>query len=916
MFNKKIIAFILPVIVLLACNPTRNRRINREWHTLTGHYNVYFNGEQKFIDASDALEKSHKDDFSKILEVFPYGDEASAKAGGGQYDEVLKKASLSIQNHTVGRYTDDSYLLMGKSHYFKRDYYAALEVFQYINSKYKNDGLRPVSTAWICKCYVGLKKPDEAEAVMGLLLSEVGPKTSKGKEVKPSLLKRFFKVVPKDDYREIYATAADIAIKQDRYAIGLERMKMALKFASRKPDKIRYTYIIGQLYQAIDSSELSKQYFTKILGMLAPYDFEFNAILNIAKVYDANDKKSVKKVRRSLRRMLKDDKNDGMYDQIHYELGNLELKQKNLPEAIKQYKLSAAKSTTNNFQKSMAYLALGNLYLDIPEYKLAQAYYDSTATTLPKTYKHYQKIIDKKNVLSELISNYIIIETEDSLQRLSKLSKEELEKKIDQWIASKKAEEAAMSKANKERKRNEELLKLNQNAGGNTNINANFGGGSAQWYFYNPTLMASGRADFFSNKKWGNRTNEDYWRYSAKEKERKQDEPGNAEGKTDKDKDKDKTEEKSKEQKTDDGAPDTSAAPTKNAIAGERGDWIKNVPFTKDEYQRSVEKMIDAYFALGLVYDEKLLDYKEAITAYENLNKKFIKNKYEPEALYRLYKANNQLSRKEKAAENRSKLINDYPESPYALILQNKAINNAENETNKEVLRLYEDMYALYQAGSYDLVKQKKNEADRKFPGNAIQAKFDLLNTLAIGKTDSLSIFKTNLEEIVKSYPKSPESERAKLILDYIKKQQTASVPDSVKQMLEPEFTIEEAGQAYYYVFASKADKLDMNEYVAKITKYNDEFHQFDNLRANTYVSNDGYQMLLIRQFKESKVAVDYYRSAEIRNMVKKVLGFEGQYVHFVITVNNFKKVMKESKTDLYVKLFNDYLSKSTQQKP
>ncbi len=897
-------------LVALACNPTRNRRINREWHTLTGHYNVYFNGEQKFIDAIDALEKGHKDDFSKILDVFPYGDEAAAKGGSGQYDEVMKKASLSIQNHTVGRYTDDSYFLMGKAHFFKRDYYAAIEVFQYINSKYKNDGLRPVSTAWICKSYVGLKKYDEAEAVMGLLLSEVGPKTSKGKEIKPSLLKRLFTIVPKDDYREIYATAGDIAIKQDKYAIGAERMKKALSFATRKQDKIRYTYILAQLYQAMDSAALSKQYFTEILGMLAPYEFEFNAILNIAKVYDVNDKSSVKKIRRSLRRMLRDDKNDGLYDQIHYELGNLEYKQKNIPEAIKQYKFSVAKSTTNTFQKSMSYLALGDLYLNIPEYKLAQAYYDSTATTIPKTYKHYQKIIDKKNVLSELISNYVIIETEDSLQRLSKLSKEDLEKKIDQWIAAKKAEEAAMSKAEKERKKNEELVKLNQNNAGNTNINSNFGAGAAQWYFYNPTLMASGSADFFSQKKWGNRVNEDFWRYSAKQKEGRTPD-GEDEGEK-----KDKDSSGVSAQDTSKDAAGEQVTDGKKEITGERGAWVKDIPSNAEEFERSVNKVIDAYFALGLVYDEKLLDYVEAIRAYESLNSLFPKNKYEPEALYRLYKAYNNTGKKDKAADARTKLINDYPESPYALILQNKAVGNAGDETNKEVVRLYEEMYAAYQAGLYQEVKAKKMEADRKFSGNSMQAKFDLLQTLAIGKTDSVSVFKANLEDIVKTYPKTPEAERAKLILDYIKRMATASLPDSVKQVMEPDFVVEEQGQNYYYVFASKLEKLDMNELVAKITRYNDEFHQFDNLRANTYISNDGYQLLLVRQFKESKVAIDYFKSAETRNMVKKSLAYDGPYISFVITVSNFKKMMKENKTDAYLKVFNDYLSKTNQQKP
>src|SRR5690606_26678913 len=156
---------------------------------------------------------------------------------------------------------------------------------------------------------------------------------------------------------------------------------------SKKPQKIRYTYILGQLYLNQDSIKQATKYFSKILSMTSPYEFEFNASINIARAYDPNDKASVKRVRKSLKRMLNDDKNDGLYDQIHYELAKLEQKEKNMPEAIKQFKLSVAKSTKNQNQKALSYLALANIYLDIPEYKLAQAYYDSTATTISRDYK-------------------------------------------------------------------------------------------------------------------------------------------------------------------------------------------------------------------------------------------------------------------------------------------------------------------------------------------------------------------------------------------------------------------------------------------------------------------------------------------------------------------------------------------------
>ncbi|MFN9520487.1 MAG: hypothetical protein ACK574_12285, partial [Bacteroidota bacterium] len=72
----------------MSCSPTRDRRINRAWHSLTGHYNVYFNGEQKMIEARQTLAGSHPNDFTKVLDVFPYGDDNSAKGVSGVMDEI------------------------------------------------------------------------------------------------------------------------------------------------------------------------------------------------------------------------------------------------------------------------------------------------------------------------------------------------------------------------------------------------------------------------------------------------------------------------------------------------------------------------------------------------------------------------------------------------------------------------------------------------------------------------------------------------------------------------------------------------------------------------------------------------------------------------------------------------------------
>lgn len=898
-------------VLSLSCNPTRDRWINRNWHTLTGHYNVYFNGEKKFNDAMETLEKGHQDDFTKLIEVFPYGDEAAQKGISGTMDDVTKKASLTIQLHNIGNFTDNAYLLLGKAQYFKRDYFAALEPFQYINAKYKDKGLRPVATSWVAKCYMGLNKEGEAEAIMGLLMNEVDPIQLKGKLANaPTTQVK----ITNEDKSEIYATAAFIALKQKNYSKAIEKLTVANDFESRKPRRIRYTYLLAQLYQLQGKTKESNKYFKKILGMIAPYNFEFNASINIARSYDSTDKSAVRKVRRSLKRMLNDDKNDGLYDQIYYELGNLEKKERNLPMAVKYYKLSASKSVKNLNQKGLSFLSLATIYLEQPEYKLAQAYYDSAAGSFKKDYIDYDAIMAKKTVLSELISNLIVIETEDSLQKLSKLSKDQLEKKIDEWILAQKTASDIKAKADKKQKEIDKSNELNQSAPAPSPA-AGFGGDAANWYFYNPAIIASGSQEFFSNKKWGQRANTDYWRIAAKEKEIPPPDP-NAVSPT-------KSKSDSSSNDKSDSSSDTQEKRTdvKNTISSNRKAWIANVPFTDEELQKSNEKILEAYYNIGLVYDEKLNDQREAANSFNDLLKRFEGNKYEPEVLYRLYKiySKHKLTLS-KAEECKSKLIAKYPQSPYALILQGKGTKTADSDPNKEVNRFYEKMYDVYENANYVEVKKMYLEARKKFPGNTIQAKFELLNAIAIGKSETLDNFKSALAGVIKEYPKTDVADKAQSILDAIKRQAMAALPDSVRKELEPDFVIEPSG-GQYYVFAMKNDKVDFTDLVAKFTQFNEEYHQFENLKSNTMISNEGYQLILVREFTDYNMGLAYLNDLEVIDYIKKQMKVETSYTHFIISVNNFKKLLKEQKLESYDKIFKKHYthpnsSNKQQQKP
>ncbi|MFN4083622.1 MAG: tetratricopeptide repeat protein [Bacteroidia bacterium] len=876
--NYKIQAYLLLFVITgLSCNPNRERWINKKWHSLTGHYNVYFNGEQKLNDVITQIEKSHTDDFTKVLDVYQVGTEQSAKAAGNMIDEAIKKFSATIQLHTVGSYTDDAYFKIAEARFYKQDFFAALENFQYVNSKYKHLGYEPITTNWIARCYLGLKKPTEAEAIMGLLLNK--------------------KPFAKKDIAPIYATAAEVNIQLQKYAPAAENLEMALKGNLPKNKKIRYHFILGQLYALNDNKPKAAAHFNKVIRFTPPYDFEFNALINLTRLYNLNDKKNVAKVRRNLKRMAADFKNIDYLDQIYYELGKLEMIAKNYNQGVDYFKKSANASTKNRNQKSLSYYELAKFYFKTKSYEYAKAYYDSTVQFLDTKHKDYESISKTKGVLTELITNLTVFETEDSLQRLSLLSKQALEQKIDSWIAEKKRKDELAAKQAKKQKQIQESITQNQFGLPSTNVGNFTPGTDGAWYFYNAQLVSTGQADFFSGRKWGQRKNTDFWRIEAKEK------PADAD-------------DEPKTKQTNNAGADTSitkpiAKEIKSEIATEqltgnkeKDSWIANVPYTQAQKKRSNDRMLEALNNIGKIYYNKLNESKECINYYTIMQNRFPASDYEPDAFYFIYKSHNDLNQTAEAEKYKKALITTYPEHPYSMLVQNIMPKTEENTANKELLAMYATMFENYKTGNYLQALKVKNNADLQFPGNSLRAKFELLAALCKAKTEGKESYKNALTDITKEYAGSPEAiEATKLLaaLNKLEKKQTIQSEEEKGNL--PDFDVS-TDVAHYFLFGIKSPKSDFTEYNTHFTQYNMDYASNDNLRSNAMASNEGYQFILVREFANFAKAYDYYKGVMAVKLIENKLKIEGPYICYVISSNNFRKVLKENKLEAFETFF------------
>ena len=106
---------------------------------------------------------------------------------------------------------------------------------------------------------------------------------------------------------------------------------------------------------------------------------------------------------------------------------------------------------------------------------------------------------------------YSTVQLQDSLQHLATLSPDEqlrvVQKIIADLIQAEQEEAERLAQAERDAENNSGPRSVNTS-------NMLGGGGSGEWYFYNPQLMRSGQQSF--RQQWGNRTLEDNWRRMSK----------------------------------------------------------------------------------------------------------------------------------------------------------------------------------------------------------------------------------------------------------------------------------------------------------------------------------------------------------------------------------------------------------------
>ncbi len=298
----RIIIFYCCVHLINSCTTTKNTPMHRGWHNMNARYNAYFYSNEYMKESTKKVEKANKDDFTRILPLFIYTNNESAKGYYADFDKTIKKSSLVIHRHAIMnpktkeeipnacRWIDENYMLIGKSHFYKRELFTALEMFEYVAKKYPNPEAKYLGMLWMVRTNTEIGSFSKSEQIIDdLRNAEDFPKKDK-----------FFQC-------ELAAVSADFYIKKAEYGEAIMQLTKAIVFAKKRMTKARYTYVLAQLYEKVGNNSEASRYYEMVPKYHPNYDMEFNAKINHARLHDVNngDTKAIKK---ELARMLKDEK--------------------------------------------------------------------------------------------------------------------------------------------------------------------------------------------------------------------------------------------------------------------------------------------------------------------------------------------------------------------------------------------------------------------------------------------------------------------------------------------------------------------------------------------------------------------------------------------------------------------------------
>ncbi len=748
----------------------RRSLVGRTYDNVVARDNAYFLAREKMREVEAKLNKERVNDYNRVLPLFPLIDQPTATRLTADMDDIIKKASIPVQYRPGSDWTDDSYLLIGQARYYKGEFEDAAKTFKYVNSTGRDLNARHEALVWLMRTFLALNELDNAAAVSNILDKETGTERNA---------------------QALFLTRAEYYQRINEPKLAIENLEKAIPYIEEKNEQSRTRYVLAQLYQQQGEDKKAYAQLNQILKKNPPYELDFYSKLMLGQVSDLNlnDRARLDKY---FAKLLKDPNNQEYTDKIYYEMGRLEYRQQRYPAALALLEKSVRVPKGNPAQKAYTHLLQGRIYYEnLQRYRLAAAYYDSTVQVMPKTNPAYEAVAERAGILQDFARQLTIVETQDSLQALARLSPDDLTARLTTYAEAELAErerqaELLAARQAKEQQRQQALQQtavglapgrdLQPGISSEDFVAANTGG---KWYFDNPTALSTARNDFI--RRWGDRPLQDNWRTVTQASNSPVTPQGgnvpvsiagnsstavNGTG-------------------LNPGAPATPPADPQAQLRELVSQYRQNVPLTPELLAASDAQTQEALYQLGGIYNQELREPDKAVETYETQLRRYPQGPHTPETLYILYLI--QKERDPAAAEQyAARLRQAYPNTSYARLVADPDYLRRTSVANAKVAVLVDSAFAAYKRQDFKKASATLDQAKAQYPETDLNDQVAYLGALLSVRTQPPPTARAAVEKFYKDYPASPLAPKAATLLETYQKYDQGQISGAMASTTEP----------------------------------------------------------------------------------------------------------------------------------
>ncbi|MEJ1221529.1 type IX secretion system periplasmic lipoprotein PorW/SprE [Sediminicola sp. 1XM1-17] len=840
---KSFMAIALGGLLFHACSTKKDAFINRNWHALNTKYNVLYNGNIAFEEGREELNDAYQDNYWEVLPIerLKVTDEIKldSEDNNPKFLRAEEKASKAIQKHSMdikdeerNPVTDEAFLLLGKSRYFDQRYIPALEAFNYILNKYNESDKLNEATIWREKVHIRLENEDLALKNLKRLLK--------------------YERLKDQEYADARAMMAQAYINLKAPDTAIQQLKIASAYTKKNPEKGRYYFIIGQLYNQLGHRDSANYAFDKVIALnrKSPRVYMINAHLQKiknTKITPQNNELLLE----YLTDLEENRENRPFLDKIYRQIAEYHLENQSDSLALAYFNKSLKATRNEPRLNALNYENLAEYNFDRNAYKASGAYYDSTLTNLVVDSKKYRAIKKKLDNLEDVISYEDMVQYADSVITIYNMPADKQFAYFEGYIADLKAKEEEAIKKEKE-KITAGFAAFVDSKGGQEN--------KGKFYFYNITSLGYGKADF--KNKWGERELEDNWRWSSKNVTQQAGQTDEVEADTNVE-----AQEITEEQKY------------------STDYYMAQIPTDKAVIDSLITERNFANYQLGVIYKEK---FKENLLAAIKFNEVLQANPEERLILpskYNLYKIYQETG-SPLANGMKEDIIENHADSRYAVILLNPEAVLADATDSPDAR--YAALYRQYENQQYLQVIAGAEENINRYTGDEIVPKFEILKANAIGRIEGFEAFKEALNYVALNYPNNPEGKKAQ-----------AMVEEQLPKLEPKEFSAETESVGtgnWKLVFPFKIRDNDKAvQLMEKLEK------SIKDLRYNNIVSKDIYnledQFVIVHGFRSKEFALGY------AELLKNNKDYKVANHNFVILSSNYKIIQVHKNLEDYKKL-------------